>query len=125
MTIGTATVARTKVRRTLGVSASRSPRRRLSRVRVGNTATQIISASWCLVGGGSGLVRWTAWTLDMGELLSVDGRALVWFGLDGGGAGQAGGPPRCSATAAAVSSSASWLLIAIAAADPSPAAVTT
>src|SRR3954453_11484461 len=78
-----------------------------------------------LGGGGSGAVRWTTWTLDMGGSWGMDGLGLVWCGLDGGDAGQAGGPPRYSSTAAAVSSSARSLLIAIAAAEPSPAAVTT
>src|SRR6478609_6176171 len=51
MTIGTAMVASTKVRRT-GVSArSQSPKARLRASNVGNTASQIIRASWCLVGG--------------------------------------------------------------------------
>src|SRR5690348_17708400 len=51
MTIGTAMVASTNVR-TIGVSgASQSPRARLSTVRVGKTASQIMRASWCLLGG--------------------------------------------------------------------------
>src|SRR4051794_31784365 len=51
MTIGTAMVASTKVR-TTGVSGrSQSPRARLRMVRVGKTATQIMRASSCLVGG--------------------------------------------------------------------------
>src|SRR4051794_39211747 len=51
MTIGTAMVVRTKVR-TTGVSvANQSPRARLRTVRVGKTASQIITASWCLDGG--------------------------------------------------------------------------
>ena len=58
MTIGTATVASTKVLSTLGRSARVSPSARLSAVSVGKTATQIISAIWCLVGGGAvGAVR--------------------------------------------------------------------
>src|SRR6187397_1367335 len=75
MTIGTATVASTNVRSTLGRPARRSPRARLRTVRVGNTATQIMSASWCLVGGG---------TCDMVLLL----RSGV--GLDRGSGRQAG-----------------------------------
>src|SRR3954470_8088370 len=51
--MGTATLASTKVRSTLGSSARVSPNARLRIVRVGNTASQIISASWCLVGGGT------------------------------------------------------------------------
>ncbi len=58
MTIGTATVASTKVLSTPGRSARVSPSARLSAVRVGNTATQIISASWCLVGGGTVGATW-------------------------------------------------------------------
>src|SRR3954463_6879469 len=53
MTIGTATVARTSVLSTLGSPARVSPKARLITVRVGKTATQIIRASWCLVGGGT------------------------------------------------------------------------
>ena len=44
-------VARTKVRSTGPASASQAPSARLRTVRVGKTATQIIRASWCLVGG--------------------------------------------------------------------------
>lgn len=51
MTMGTAMVARTKVRSTGFIGRSQSPRARLMNVRVGNTQSQIISASWCLVGG--------------------------------------------------------------------------
>src|SRR3954463_12062987 len=51
MTIGTAMEASTKVRTTVVNVRSQSPRTRLRTVRVGKTAIQIISASWCLVGG--------------------------------------------------------------------------
>ena len=54
MTIGTATVARTKVRSTLGKWARVDPKARLMTVRVGKTATQIIRASSCLVGAFDG-----------------------------------------------------------------------
>src|SRR3954453_12409332 len=51
MTIGTATVARTKVRGTGPRCASQGPSARLRTVRVGKTVSQIMRASWCLVGG--------------------------------------------------------------------------
>src|ERR671927_1238978 len=54
MTIGTATVASTKVRSRGGSVFSQSPSARLSTERVGKTASQIISASWCLLGGAIG-----------------------------------------------------------------------
>ena len=54
MTIGTATVASTKVRSTGLRSFSQGPIVRLRTVRVGKTASQIIRASWCLVGGPTG-----------------------------------------------------------------------
>src|SRR3954451_7152374 len=57
MTIGTAAVASTKVRSTLGSCARVSPKARLRTVRLGKTAPQIIRGSWCLVGGGTGPVR--------------------------------------------------------------------
>src|SRR6266545_2689381 len=74
MTIGTATVARTKVRRAIGRSFIALRSARFSSRRVGKTATQIMSASWCLDGGGTGarcgVGRWS----DMaGELLGSDG----------------------------------------------------
>src|SRR6266545_3672089 len=56
MTIGTATVARTKVRRTVDNVRSQSPSSRLMTVRVGKTQSQIMSASWCFVGGWTGVV---------------------------------------------------------------------
>src|SRR4051812_16136674 len=54
MTMGTAMVARTNVRRTGFVSLSDGPMVRFSTVRVGKTASQIISASWCFEGGPTG-----------------------------------------------------------------------
>src|SRR4051794_21756515 len=51
MTIGTAMVARMKVRRTGVRVTSQLPSVRLRTVRVGKTASQIIRASWCLLGG--------------------------------------------------------------------------
>src|ERR671932_24771 len=57
MTIGTATVARTNVRITGLSVCSQSPRARLRTVRVGKTATQIMRASWCLVGAPGGASR--------------------------------------------------------------------
>src|SRR4051812_48750429 len=59
MTIGTAIVASTKVRRMVDIGASQSLRVTLSSVRVGNTHSQIISASWWRLGGagrGAGAV---------------------------------------------------------------------
>src|SRR4051794_41232552 len=53
MTIGTAMVARTSVRRTVDMLASRSPSVRFSAVSVGKTHSQIIRASWWRVGGGT------------------------------------------------------------------------
>src|SRR4051794_30141767 len=46
MTIGTAIVASTNVRRTVGIGVSQTLRVTLSTVRVANTQSQIISASW-------------------------------------------------------------------------------
>ena len=76
MTIGTAMVARTNVRRTGPTSVSQGPSVRLRTVRVGKTAIQIIRASWCLVGGptGVGPVGWAGWgvrVVDMVVLLRV------------------------------------------------------
>jgi hypothetical protein len=51
MTMGTATVARTRVRTIGPRSASHGPTVRFSTVSVGKTAIQIIRASWCFVGG--------------------------------------------------------------------------
>src|SRR5689334_14544 len=52
--MGTATVARMKVLTTGLVSLSQGPTVRFSTVSVGKTAIQIISASWCLLGGPGG-----------------------------------------------------------------------
>src|SRR6478609_10749375 len=52
--MGTAVVASTKVRETGPRSASHGFRARLRTVNVGKTATQIMSASWCLLGGPTG-----------------------------------------------------------------------
>jgi hypothetical protein len=51
MTMGTAIVASTKVRRIGPMVVSQGARARFSPVRVGKTASQIIMASSCLVGG--------------------------------------------------------------------------
>src|SRR4051794_37381924 len=72
MTIGTATVARTNVRATGDIDASRSPRVRFRAVKVGNTQIQIITASWCRLGGGTRAARFSAAVSVMG-LLGVDG----------------------------------------------------
>src|SRR5690242_2237392 len=53
MTIGTATVATTKVLSTTGASRSRLPSVRFRTMSVGTTASQIMKASWCFVGGGT------------------------------------------------------------------------
>src|SRR3954462_5596700 len=84
MTIGTATVASTKVRTTGDSVPSQSPSVRLSTVRVGNTASQIITASWCLVGGPTG-VRVGCGAGDMGSP-----RYGLWWKV-GTGAGTAAG----------------------------------
>src|SRR6478609_3958753 len=70
MTMGTAMVASTKVRTTGESSRSQSPSTRLSAVRVGKTASQIMAASWCFVGGPTG--RGVALALDM-VLLELEG----------------------------------------------------
>src|SRR4051794_21923470 len=57
MTIGTAMVASTNVRTTGDSVRSQSPRTRLRTVRGGKTASQIITASWCLVGGAGAVER--------------------------------------------------------------------
>src|SRR3954469_2884619 len=94
MTMGTAMVARTNVRRTGFVSLSDGPMVRFSTVRVGKTAIQIISASWCFEGGptgrtaapADGLTAALGVGLDMVELL----RSRGW------NAGPAGaGPDLC------------------------------
>jgi len=78
MTIGTAMVARTNVRRTGCCPASRGPIARLRTVSVGKTATQIISASWCVVGGPAGAATAGRWSgafsgmVDMVVLLRVE-----------------------------------------------------
>ena len=95
-------------------------------MRVGKTAIQIISASWCLVGGcdegcGGRLGRWTwrsgswvsRWCVGHGQVL---GRWSGWSWPARAGT---------SATAVATSSSTRSLLMAMAAAEPSPAAVMT
>src|SRR3954463_9340467 len=75
MTMGTATVASTKVRSTGVSTRSQSPSSRLMTVRVGNTASQIMRASWCLLGGPTGggvrdaVGAGTVGGLDMAELL--------------------------------------------------------
>src|SRR6478735_7545496 len=56
MTMGTAMVARTNVRRTVLVSLRDGPMVRFSTVSVGKTAIQIISASWCFEGGPTGRI---------------------------------------------------------------------
>ena len=80
----------------------RAAERRLRTVRVGKTASQIIRASWCLVGGGTarrhGVLR-RSWDMVTGRV-EVEGRVRT-------------------------SSSTRSALMAMAAADPSPAAVMT
>src|SRR6476620_8775267 len=51
MTMGTAIVARTKVRNTGFIGRSHPPRARLMTVSVGNTQSQTMRANWCFVGG--------------------------------------------------------------------------
>src|SRR4029077_16155806 len=63
MTMGTATVTSTKVRTTGERSRSQLPSNRFRTVKVGKTASQIMTASWCLVGGPTG--RALLLTLDM------------------------------------------------------------
>src|SRR3954447_22722213 len=101
MTMGMATVASTKVRTTGERSRSQSPSSRFNAVRVGKTASQIMTASWCLVGGPTG--RGLAALLDMvlprsrwvsgggqrcsGGLKARPAPVLVWSkSLDGGAA---------------------------------------
>src|SRR3954463_5804630 len=97
MTIGTAMVARTRVRRLLRRTGDRvvseSPRARLRTVRVGKTDSQIIRASWCLVGGpawdrrGLGFGSDTFLVRLLGFLTSVAVRsgkeAVLLVGVDG------------------------------------------
>src|SRR5215213_3616767 len=86
MTIGTATVASVKVRRTGDRSASQSPKARLSTVSVGKTASQIINASWCLVGGPTGAGRVVLGMRDIGSpwVPEVVGRGVVRVARPGG-----------------------------------------
>jgi hypothetical protein len=53
MTIGTAIVANTNVRTTGESGLNHSPSTRLIVVSVGKTQSQIMMASWCLLGGGT------------------------------------------------------------------------
>src|SRR5919202_5234719 len=104
MTIGTASVASTKVRTTVDIGASQSLNGTFSTVSVGNTASQIIRASWWRLGGaglggvsvvmGSSQGRW----VDHTAVARASGRS-----------------------AAAMSARTSSVLIAIATAEPSPA----
>src|SRR3954449_2013566 len=73
MTIGTAMVASTKVRATGASVCSQSPRTRFRTVRVGKTASQIIRASWCLVGGAVG----AGGVVMMSPLLGEGGEQLM------------------------------------------------
>src|SRR3954466_6214238 len=76
-------VASTNVRTTGDRVLSQSPRARLRTVRVGNTASQIISASWCFVGGpgrpvggGGAVVR--GWlVMEQGWVRAADGPTNV------------------------------------------------
>src|SRR3954453_4077517 len=86
MTIGTAIVASTKVRRTVDIGASQSLRVTLRTVKVGNTHSQIISANWWRVGGAgrTGVVL----SGVIGRLSLVDEvrppiRRARWCGLPG------------------------------------------
>src|SRR4029077_11536426 len=63
MTMGTATVTSTKVRTTGERPRSQLPSNRFRTVKVGKTASQIMTASWCLGGGPTG--RALLLTLDM------------------------------------------------------------
>src|SRR4051794_34123511 len=83
MTIGTATGARTKVRTTGERVLSQSPRATLMTVSVGNTQSQIMTASWCRAGG-----RGRGWRLAaVGEgsvgMGSVGMVLLGWVALAG------------------------------------------
>src|SRR5689334_8770083 len=101
MTIGTAMVASTKVRRTGPASVSQRPMVRFSTVRVGKTAIQIIRASWCLLGGVGRtsdmvvlLVVGTASAETVAEVLDGESRVLVDEVVvhgDGGGRALTGG----------------------------------
>lgn len=75
MTIGTALVARMNVRGTVQTGLSSSPRMRLSASSVGNTHSQIMSAGWCLLGGG---VRGGCWVFELVDLIVV--ATPVWLG---------------------------------------------
>src|ERR1700712_4553763 len=77
MTIGTATVARTKVRRTGDNGFNQSPSTRFRTVRVGKTASQIISASWCFVGGEADAARAVRGWSDIGTPEGV----VRWVGM--------------------------------------------
>ena len=76
MTIGTAIVASTNVRSTGGIGRSQSPKTRLIAVSVGKTQSQIMRASWCLVGGGIGAGVLSV-VLLIGMSFRVDGLRCV------------------------------------------------
>ena len=102
--------------RTTGVSVpNQLPNRRLITVSVGKTQSQIMNASWCLLGGGE--LRWerSQWWCSS-EFLQCQVDVLR---------GLAGAWPPVPRTARATSSATRSALRAIAAADPSPAAVIT
>src|SRR5665647_2186571 len=122
MTIGTAIVARMNVRSTGDSVRNQSPRARLRMVSVGKTASQIMSASWCLFGGGTGEDCGAGRLLDMVVLLDVGGTGLGSFGS---GTDQVLKPLWRSRTACLMSSSTRSAFRAMAAADPWPAAVMT
>src|SRR4051794_37838077 len=100
MTIGTATVASTKGRGTVGSVCSQPPSARFSTARVGKTASQIISASWCVLGGatrtGGPAGRVVIAVLLRRLLISGYGRrgAVARTGAPRGPAGRAGGTGR-------------------------------
>src|SRR6476659_9192499 len=94
MTMGTATVASTKVRTTGERSRSQSPNRRFRTVRVGNTAIQIMRASWCLVGGPTG--RELAGLAGLAGLLDMVLLGFVRFWVAGSEVGWIEGARRLS-----------------------------
>src|SRR4051794_41952960 len=93
MTIGTAIVASTKVRRT-GVNVlSQPPRARFRTGRVGKTASQIIRASWWRVGGPAAAGRefGRGSRALMGAPGGCRGSGRVALGDGGDGVGGGGG----------------------------------
>src|SRR5215207_5926803 len=109
MTIGTAIGASAKVRTTVDMGASQSLNVTFSTVSVGNTHSQIIRASWWRLGG--------AGRDEVGS--GVIGGAFRWWG------GQVAVTAAGVASAAAMSARTRVALMAMATAEPSPAAVMT